>query len=95
MTLIVTHNGHMDAEWGGRRGNWDTLSSSERRIVELVCEGLTNPQIGDRLYISRRTVQTHLYNIFKKLGVTSRAELAAKAIDRGFAASSEHAERPR
>lgn len=82
----------MDPGWGGQGGRWDSLSSSEKRVIELVCEGLTNPQIGERLYISRRTVQTHLYNVFKKLGVTSRAELAAKATDKGFVASSETAD---
>ncbi len=88
----------MGARWGNRgsgiprpTGGWEALSSSELRVVELVCEGLTNPEIGDRLYISRRTVQTHLYNVFKKLGVTSRAELAARAIEHGLAAGSERA----
>jgi DNA-binding CsgD family transcriptional regulator len=38
---------------------------------------LSNPQIGDRLYISRRTVQTHLAHVFAKLDLTSRAQLAA------------------
>jgi DNA-binding NarL/FixJ family response regulator len=38
---------------------------------------LSNPHIGDRLYISRRTVQTHLAHVFAKLDLTSRAQLAA------------------
>ena len=46
-------------------------------MTDLVAEGLTNPQIGDRLFISRRTVQTHLAHVFQKLQMTSRSELAA------------------
>jgi DNA-binding CsgD family transcriptional regulator len=41
----------------------------------LVADGLTNPQIGDRLYISRRTVQAHLMRVFAKLDIASRAHL--------------------
>ncbi|HEV3472957.1 MAG TPA: LuxR C-terminal-related transcriptional regulator [Actinomycetota bacterium] len=61
---------------------WESLTRSERRIVELVAEGLSNPQIGERLFVSRRTVSTHLYRIFKKLDVASRAELTALAVRR-------------
>ena len=69
----------------GRRGprgrpqtGWPSLTPTERAIADLVAEGLSNPQIGDRLYISRRTVQTHLAHVFTKLDITSRAQLAAK-----------------
>ncbi len=61
---------------------WDSLSPAEVRVVQLVAEGLTNPQIGERLFISRRTVQAHLSHVFAKLGVASRAELAAQAARR-------------
>lgn len=73
----------------GRRGRrarprtgWDSLTPTERRVVALVAEGLSNPQIGDRLYLSRRTVQTHVGHVFGKLGLSSRAELAAAAARR-------------
>ena len=46
-------------------------------VVALVAEGLSNPEIGTRLLMGRQTVKTHLARIFPKLGVTSRAELAA------------------
>jgi len=69
----------------GRRGprgrpqsGWPSLSPAERAVASLVADGLTNPQIGDRLYISRRTVQTHLVHIFAKLDIASRAQLAAE-----------------
>jgi DNA-binding CsgD family transcriptional regulator/tetratricopeptide (TPR) repeat protein len=68
----------------GRRGTrgrpqtgWESLTPTERSVADLVAEGLSNPQIGDRLYISRRTVQTHLAHTFAKLDLTSRAQLAA------------------
>lgn len=58
---------------------WDSLSPTERTVVDLVTSGLSNPQIGERLYISRRTVETHLSHVFRKLGVGNRAQLAADA----------------
>lgn len=57
---------------------WDSLTNSEVRVARLAAEGLTNPQIGDRLFISRRTVATHLANAFRKLGITNRVQLAAE-----------------
>jgi DNA-binding CsgD family transcriptional regulator len=58
---------------------WDSLTPTETKIVELVCQGRTNSQIGQRLFVSSRTVQTHLTHIFTKLSVTTRTELATKA----------------
>ncbi|HET8929241.1 MAG TPA: LuxR C-terminal-related transcriptional regulator, partial [Acidimicrobiales bacterium] len=49
---------------------------TELIVAELVGEGLTNPQIAERLYVSRRTVQTHVSHIFTKLEINSRARLA-------------------
>src|SRR6185503_17411329 len=73
----------------GRRGSrgrpqfgWDSLTPTERTVASLVAEGMSNPQIGDRMYISHRTVQTHLAHVFAKLGLTSRAQLAAEATRR-------------
>ncbi|MQY23670.1 helix-turn-helix transcriptional regulator [Nocardia macrotermitis] len=51
------------------------LTSQERRIAELAAGGLTNREIGQQLYLSPRTVSTHLYRIFPKLGIKSRAAL--------------------
>jgi DNA-binding CsgD family transcriptional regulator len=56
---------------------WDELTAQELQIAQLAADGLTNREIGERLYISHRTVGTHLYQLFPKLGVTSRTELRA------------------
>ena len=53
----------------------DQLSAQELQVAELAAAGLTNKQIGARLYLSPRTVSAHLYRIFPKLGITSRAAL--------------------
>lgn len=53
----------------------DTLTPQQREIALLAASGLTNKQIGERLFLSPRTVSTHLYQLFPKLGVTSRAAL--------------------
>ncbi|MDP9325077.1 MAG: LuxR C-terminal-related transcriptional regulator, partial [Candidatus Dormibacteraeota bacterium] len=66
---------------------WASLTPVEQQVVRLVGEGLTNPQIGERLFISKRTVQAHLSRIFGKLGVSSRSELASAAAKRGMVAT--------
>ncbi len=56
-------------------GDTVTLSVQQRRIAELAAVGHSNKQIAAQLYLSPRTVGAHLYRIFPKLGVTSRAGL--------------------
>ncbi len=63
-----------------------TLTERERAIVALICEGLQNNDIGDRLHISAITVRNHLSTIFSKLGVANRLELAIYAFRHGLAA---------
>ena len=53
------------------------LSPREREIAELVAEGLTNREIGARLFLSEKTIETHLTRVFQKLGLRSRAQVAA------------------
>jgi DNA-binding CsgD family transcriptional regulator len=55
----------------------DLLAPQELHIARLAAEGRSNREIGQQLYLSHRTVSNHLYRIFPKLGITSRAELAA------------------
>jgi DNA-binding CsgD family transcriptional regulator len=49
-------------------------------VADLVAEGLSNPQIVRRLYVSRRTAQSHLAHVFAKLDITSWTQLTAEAI---------------
>jgi DNA-binding CsgD family transcriptional regulator len=74
----------------GRRGRpasgWSSLTPTELAVVRLVAEGLTNPEIGARLFMSRGTVKTHLSRIFTKLDTANRTELAAAATDHGLSA---------
>jgi len=55
----------------------DQLTPQELQIAQLAARGLSNREIGRRLYLSHRTISTHLYRVFPKLGITSRAELGA------------------
>ncbi len=57
---------------------WDSLTPTEMAVTELAARGLTNPEIGVRLYVSRRTVETHLAHVFRKLGCVGRTQLASE-----------------
>ena len=56
----------------------DALTPTEARVAELAAQGLSNPEIANRMFISRDTVKTHLGHIYGKLGVRTRTELAAR-----------------
>jgi DNA-binding NarL/FixJ family response regulator len=56
-----------------------SLSAQERRILELVAEGLTNKQIGERLFLAEKTVKNYMSNVLSKLGLTSRTQAAVFA----------------
>ena len=75
----------------GRRGprnrpksGWESLTATELRVVQLVAEGLSNPEIAARMFISRGTVHTHVSHILAKLGLRSRVGLAAEASRRSL-----------
>lgn len=63
---------------------WASLTPTEVEVVKLVAEGLTNPQIAERLFVARATVKAHLSNIFRKLDVSTRSGLAAEATRQGL-----------
>jgi two-component system nitrate/nitrite response regulator NarL len=58
------------------------LTDREQEVLSLTAEGLTAPQIGERLYLSPTTVTTHLQNAYEKLGVSDRAAAVAEAMRR-------------
>ncbi|HSK51888.1 MAG TPA: LuxR C-terminal-related transcriptional regulator [Clostridia bacterium] len=60
------------------------LSAREREVLRLIAQGRTNPEIGERLFITRKTVGVHVGNILAKLGVSGRVEAAAVAIRLGL-----------
>jgi DNA-binding NarL/FixJ family response regulator len=59
-------------------GARDRLTPQELQIAQMAAGGLTNREIGEKLYLSHRTIGSHLYRIFPKLDITSRAQLASR-----------------
>jgi two-component system, NarL family, nitrate/nitrite response regulator NarL len=79
MTAEVMKAFSKSSEAGPRREK-PLLSDREKEIVQLVAQGFRNKEIGEKLFISEQTVKNHLHNIFDKLGVSDRLELALYAI---------------
>jgi DNA-binding NarL/FixJ family response regulator len=69
---------------GGRVRERSPLSTREREIVALVAQGFKNKEMAEKMFISEQTVKNHLHNIFDKLGVSDRLELALYAIHKGL-----------
>jgi DNA-binding CsgD family transcriptional regulator len=63
-------------------GGWESLTPTELEVVRHAATGLTNPEIAERMFISRGTVKVHLSHIYAKLGVRNRGELTAEATRR-------------
>jgi DNA-binding CsgD family transcriptional regulator len=74
------HSKHRQA-----RSGWDSLTPTEIKIAALVEAGLSNPEIAAKLFLSPRTVATHVSHILKKLGVNSRTDIAREAALRTIA----------
>jgi ATP/maltotriose-dependent transcriptional regulator MalT len=68
----------------------DQLTPQELQIATLAAEGLSNREIGQRLYLSHRTISTHLYRVFPKLEITSRGELSSALVPRPLVTSAAH-----
>jgi two-component system response regulator NreC len=62
---------------------YDTLSTREREVLQLAAEGLTSAEIGGRLAIGKRTVETHRANLQRKLGLKTQADLVRFAVKKG------------
>ncbi|MEZ0448875.1 ATP-binding protein [Cellulomonas sp. ICMP 17802] len=60
---------------GAETHAWQRLSPQELQIAQLAADGLSNREIGTRLYLSHRTVASHLYRVYPKLGITTRVQL--------------------
>jgi DNA-binding CsgD family transcriptional regulator len=87
LSARLRHLGLRQGVRGARRRpqtGWESLTPTELQIAELVGRGLTSPQVAARLYISPRTVQTHISHILRKLDLRSRVELAARLSLRGL-----------
>lgn len=69
---------------GQPRDRYDLLTSREREVLQLAAQGLSNAEIGTRLAISPRTVETHRANLLRKLGLQSQTDLVRFAIGRGL-----------
>jgi DNA-binding CsgD family transcriptional regulator/tetratricopeptide (TPR) repeat protein len=65
-------------------GSWDELTGREREVLELICEGLSNAAIAERLVIAPKTAEHHVSRVLAKLGARSRAEAAALAVREGL-----------
>ena len=74
---------HIDEESEGRRGP-AKLYRRELEVLRLAAKGSSNRTIAEELGLSERTVQTHMVNIFRKLGVTSRTEAVLHALKEGW-----------
>ena len=59
--------------------SWPALTEQERKILELIAEGLTNRQIGERMFLAEKTVKNYVSNLLAKLGMSRRTEAAAYA----------------
>ena len=70
----------MEARTRRRRG----LTTREREVAALVAQGRSNREIGDQLVVSERTVEKHVENILAKLAFTSRAQIAAWAVEKAL-----------
>jgi DNA-binding CsgD family transcriptional regulator len=80
---VLASSAELELELGRERkrptSGWAALTRAELDVVRLVSEGFGNKDIATRLFVSPRTVQTHLTHVYTKLGLTSRVQLAQEA----------------
>jgi DNA-binding CsgD family transcriptional regulator len=82
----LCHWSHADRPTFG----WDSLTDTERRIADLVAQGLSNRQVASRVFLSPHTVAFHLRHVFWKLDISSRVHLARMAAEKATPATSVH-----
>ena len=68
----------------------DTLTPREREVFFLASRGMRNSEIAEKLYLSEKTIKTHLRNIYNKLNLTSKADLRLFAVRSGLSSNTEH-----
>lgn len=85
-TLIIRRHieGTAPTATNDRPAHIEPLTERELQILAMACEGKSARQIGDRLFISERTVESHVSNAYRKLGIRSRIELVRRATYFGF-----------
>jgi len=84
-------DGSISQGGNGKGRERSPLSTREREIVALVAQGYKNKEMAEKMFISEQTVKNHLHNIFDKLGVSDRLELALYAIHKGLHLTSDPA----
>lgn len=84
MARIGAHGARAAAAAPGRYGTAAALTPREREVAGLLAKALSNRQIAERLYVSERTVESHVQHILAKLGMTSRTEVVVWALQRGL-----------
>ncbi len=84
LTAAVMRQFASPGELGPRERDKPGLSNREREVVALVAQGFKNKEVAEHMFISEQTVKNHLHNIFDKLGVSDRLELALYAIHRNI-----------
>ena len=80
----VVVNAYLEKAETGTADPYDSLSSREREVLHLAAHGYTNAEIAERLYISRRTVETHRANAMRKLDLHTQLDLWRYALQRGI-----------
>lgn len=84
-TLIIRrHEGVASATLPDAPAYTEPLTERELQVVAMACQGASARQMGDRLFISERTVESHVSNAYRKLGIRSRIELVRRAAYFGF-----------
>lgn len=78
---------YLEKSESGPTDPYDLLSRREREVLHLAAHGYTNAEIAERLFISRRTVETHRANVMRKLNISNQTDLLRYALQRGILSS--------